>query len=50
MGCIDVTVFGFHIDLDMRMIRSQVTLTAGLWLSGLHQGKEMAGVTTGAGS
>jgi hypothetical protein len=27
-GRVDVTMFGFHVDLDLRMIRSQVTLTA----------------------
>jgi hypothetical protein len=35
-GMIDGAVLGFIIDLDLGVIRAQVALVTGFWLSGLH--------------
>ena len=43
-------MLGFHIDLDLRMIRSQVTLSTGFRFSGLHNRETVASMATGAAS
>jgi hypothetical protein len=43
-------MFGFHIDLYLGMVGSQMALTAGLRLSRLHHGEAVPCVTTGAAS
>ena len=47
-GRVDVAVFGFHVDFDLRMVRPQVALAAGFGLAGFHDGKAVPGVATGA--
>src|SRR6056297_1541824 len=45
---IDIPVLGFHIDLNLGMIRSQMTLSAGLRFSGFHDREPVSGMAAGA--
>ena len=47
---VDGAVFGFIVDLDLRVIGTEVTLIAGLWLPRLNHGESMSRVTAAAAS
>jgi len=47
-GIENIPVFGFGVDLYLGMVRTQVSLAAGLGLSGRHYREPMAGMAAGA--
>jgi hypothetical protein len=50
LGAVDDAVLGFVVDLDLRMIRADVALAAGIGRAGLRLAEAVASMTGGAGA